>query len=62
MSSPARIDDAIHKAEDWLERNKQNFMSETETGIAFKDNFADLLILELSKRWYVSLYKVGIRV
>lgn len=52
------VDEAIFKAEEWLENNKQKFMSETETGIAFKDNFADLLILELSKRWYVSRYRL----
>ena len=53
MGSVGRVDDAIRKSEEWLENNKQTFVSETEVDISFKDNFADLLILELSNRWYV---------
>lgn len=49
------MDEAIRRSEEWLEKNKQTFLSETDTGIQFKDNFADLLILELSNRWYVLL-------
>lgn len=51
MSNLANVDDALCKGEQWLETNKKTFLSETENGISFKDNFADLLILELSKRW-----------
>ncbi|KAF2159810.1 hypothetical protein M409DRAFT_29808 [Zasmidium cellare ATCC 36951] len=52
MWSPGKVDEAIRRGEEWLEQNKQSFLSETDTGIQFKDNFADLLILELSNRWY----------
>ncbi|KAK4496142.1 hypothetical protein PRZ48_012121 [Zasmidium cellare] len=56
MWNPGQVDGAIQRGEEWLENNKQTFLSETDTGIQFKDNFADLLILELSKRWdYVDL-------
>ncbi|PVH96443.1 hypothetical protein DM02DRAFT_569562, partial [Periconia macrospinosa] len=52
----ANIDDALYKGEEWLETNKKTFLSETDTGVSFKDNFADLLLLELSGRWdYVDL-------
>ena len=53
MWSLGDVDDALCKGQQWLENNKQTFISETEIGISFKDNFADLLILELSKRWCV---------
>lgn len=52
----ANVDSALHKGEEWLETNKKTFISETDTGVTFKDNFADLLALELSNRWdYVDL-------
>ncbi|KAL9069225.1 MAG: hypothetical protein Q9157_006229 [Trypethelium eluteriae] len=51
MLNLTNVDDALHKGEEWLETNKKTFLSETETGISFKDNFADLLLLELSNRW-----------
>ena len=57
LTGTGPLDDAIRRGEEWLDSNKQNFISETEVGISFKDNFADLLILELSKRWYVSSYR-----
>lgn len=49
----ADVDEALQKAEQWLETNKQTFVSETDVGVSFKDNFADLLILQLSNRWCV---------
>ena len=49
-----KVAKAIGRAQTWLEKNKQTFAAETENGITFKDNFVNLLILELSKRWYVS--------
>ena len=51
MLNLANVDDALHKGEEWLETNKKTFLSVTETGVSFKDNFADLLLLELSGRW-----------
>lgn len=51
MLNLANVDDALYKGEEWLETNKKTFLSETETGVLFKDNFADLLLLELSNRW-----------
>ena len=51
MLSLAHVDDALFRGEEWLEANKKTFLSETENGISFKDNFADLLVLELSNRW-----------
>ncbi|CAI6234720.1 unnamed protein product [Periconia digitata] len=56
MSNRENVIDALYKSEEWLEANKKTFISETDTGVKFKDNFADLLILELSHRWdYVDL-------
>ncbi|KAL9087277.1 MAG: hypothetical protein Q9165_006771 [Trypethelium subeluteriae] len=51
MLNLANVDDALRKGEEWLETNKRTFLSETDNGIWFKDNFADLLLLELSNRW-----------
>jgi hypothetical protein len=51
MLELANINNAIYKSEQWLETNKKTFLSETDTGVSFKDNFADLLLLELSSRW-----------
>lgn len=51
MLQLANIDEVLHKGEEWLEINKKTFFSETDTGVSFKDNFADLLLLELSNRW-----------
>ena len=49
-----KLEQPMNRAHKWLEQNKQTFTAETENGITFKDNFVSLLILELSKRWYVS--------
>jgi hypothetical protein len=51
MLQLANIDEVLRKGEEWLETNKKTFFSETDTGVSFKDNFADLLLLELSNRW-----------
>jgi hypothetical protein len=51
MLQLTNIDEVLCKGEQWLETNKKTFFSETDTGITFKDNFADLLLLELSNRW-----------
>jgi hypothetical protein len=51
MLNLAKADDALYKGEEWLETNKKTFLSKTDTGVEFKDNFADLLVLELSNKW-----------
>jgi hypothetical protein len=55
-SSVDNLDATIRKGEQWLESNKQTFIAETEVGISFQDNFADLLILQLSNRWFVLVF------
>ena len=56
MNFSFRLYDAIVRGQHWMDQNKQTWESETENGYTFKDNFADLLILEVSGRWYVFLH------
>ena len=37
----------------WLEANARRYVAETETGVKFKDNYLEFLILELTQNWYV---------
>ena len=46
-----RLHRAVIKGQRWLEKNKKTWISETENGYTFKDNFAELLMLEFSGRW-----------
>lgn len=61
MRAAGKVDAAIRRGEQWLEHNKQSFISETEVGISFKDNFADLLILQLSSNWCVVMIAISLR-
>jgi hypothetical protein len=56
-ASADNLNATIRKGEQWLEKNKQTFIAETEVGISFEDNFADLLILQLSNRWFVFMFE-----
>lgn len=49
-----RLRDAIARGQQWLDQNKRTWESKTENGYSFKDNFAELLMLEVTGRWYVS--------
>ena len=40
LTGTGALDDAIRRCEEWLDSNKKNFISETEVGISFEDNFA----------------------
>jgi hypothetical protein len=42
---------AIEKGQAWLEKNAKTMMAETDTGLEFKDNFLEFLILEATGNW-----------
>ncbi|KAF2748684.1 hypothetical protein M011DRAFT_374562, partial [Sporormia fimetaria CBS 119925] len=43
--------EAIKKGETWLAQNAKTFQAETDTGLSFKDNFVEFLILEATGNW-----------
>lgn len=42
------LEDPARRGKEWLQRQAKQFHSETDTGVAVPDNFAQLLILELT--------------
>lgn len=42
---------SAQKGQSWLSRNAHTFVSEAETGIAWKDNFLEALLLEVTGNW-----------
>lgn len=42
---------SAQKGQSWLSRNAHAFVSETETGLAWKDNYLEALLLEVTGNW-----------
>ena len=42
---------SVQKGESWLSRNARAFVSEAETGLSWKDNFLEALLLEVTGNW-----------
>lgn len=51
-ASAASISEAINKGDAYLNRHAPHWEAETDTGLKFKDNFVELLILEATGNWY----------
>jgi hypothetical protein len=45
--------EAVTKGEAWLNQHAQKMEAETDTGLKFKDNFLEFLILEVTGNWQV---------
>jgi hypothetical protein len=43
--------EAVKKGDAWLHQNARTMEAETDTGLKFKDNFLELLILEATGNW-----------
>ncbi|KAF1954259.1 hypothetical protein CC80DRAFT_595372 [Byssothecium circinans] len=45
------ISDVIERDEEYLERNTRTWQAETDSGLTFKDNFVEFLMLEATGNW-----------
>lgn len=43
--------EAVTKGEGWLHQHAKTMEAETDTGLKFKDNFLEFLILEATGNW-----------
>lgn len=52
MILDAKSFDCLSRGQKYLDRNARHWLAETDTGITFKDNFMELLMLEATGNWY----------
>lgn len=51
LGQPRSATDVVRRGEAYLNNHAQRWQAETDTGLKFKDNFLELLILEATGNW-----------